>query len=824
MRGDNVLLRWVKDGKQHKEKLPYKPYFFVPVGVPPSLYDNAIEEDYKTLDGHPVEKIEFKTIKEAREFLDAPLENEPYGFTRFAYPFIFDNFPETIEYDPSKIRVGYLDIEVDSEGGFPDVEKADRAVTAITIRYKNRSFVFGMGEFESDDPEVFYIKCLTERQLLNTFLRTWRKLNLDVVSGYNVKLFDIPYLVNRIKNLMHQIQINKLSPWGVVKESKKLIMGRWYVLYDILGVSTLDFFDLYKKFAYIRTGQDSFKESRKLDYIAEKELGERKIDWHKDYSSLTDLYKNNHQLFIEYNIHDCYLVDKLNEKLKFIELVFAIAYDAHVNYNDALTSVLLWDVICYNHLMRRKIVPPKHPKKTETRVIMGAHVKEPKLGVYEWVVSLDLTSLYPSLIMQYNISPETYVGKTDDLTIDGLLEGKIIGGFDPTFVPAIAANGCMYKRTKQGFLPALMEKQFAKRAEYKSKMLELKKKRKNKETRLEIGRLDALQLSKKIQINSLYGALANPHFRYFNQDLAESITYSGQLAIRWAEKAVNEFLNEQFNTGGADYVIASDTDSLYLDCSDVLDLLLNVPMIDQIDKYTKNHIEPVIAKAYEELATYTNAYQNKMKMNREVIADRGIWTGAKRYVLNVWDDEGERYDEPKLKVIGMEAVRSDTPEISRNAILESLRIIMNDDEATLKEFVDGFKKKFLESSFEQISFPSGVSEVDGYFDDARLFKKGAPIHVKASIMYNKLLEDKHLTDKYELIYNGAKIRFCYLTTPNPVFAPVIASMGELPKEFGLDKYIDKETQFEKTFLTPLERITTVIGWHVRSKDSLEVFL
>jgi len=819
VRGDNILLRGIQDNKPFQEKVPYEPYFFSP---------GKKDGEYKTLYGEAVDKIDFGGIKEAKKWYDEN-KNEGtlsgvYGMERFEYVFIHDNCHKVIQYDPSLIRIGYLDIEVSTEGGFPDVDVAENTVTAISLRFRGKTWTVGLKDFESDDPKICYVKADSEKHLLKLFLKIWRKANLDVISGYNIEFFDLPYLVKRITVLFDRTEAKKLSPWDILMKKTLFMMGREHEVETPVGIAVLDFLTLYIKFAYTRQGQKSFKESKKLDYVANKELGEKKLDWKKDYSSLTDLYERNHQLYIEYNIHDCYLVDKLNEKLKFIELVFAIAYDAHVNYTDALGSVKLWDVICYNHLMNQKIVIPPAKKRESTRTIMGAYVKEPAPKMYEWIVSFDLTSLYPSLIMGYNISPETYKGKGHEYTVDEQLDGKFLGGFDPSDTPCVAANGHMYQKHTRGFLPAIMEDQFAMRVEYKKKMNEARKAG-NEQAAFNY---DALQLAKKIQLNSGYGALANPGFRYFDQDLAESITYSGQLAIRWTANKINEFLNNDFYTEDKDYVIASDTDSLYLNFAGLVNLtkaagLSKEDVITHIDNYIKVRIEPRLDKWYQELATYTNMYKQTLKMNREVIADKGIWVGKKRYILNVLDSEGYRYDKPQLKAIGIEAVRSDTPEICKKGIMHALDIIMNKDEPELKRFYAKFKQHYLSAPFELIATPTGVNNIELYYDDSKLYKKGAPIHVKAALQYNKLLHDKNLLDKYEIIYSGAKIKYCYLRTPNPAHTPVIASLGPLPEEFGLDSFVDRDTQFEKTFVEPLLRITNVINWRLEDVETIESF-
>jgi len=315
VRGDNILLRGIQDNKPFQEKVPYEPYYFLP----------AKDGKYKTLDGEAVDKIDFGGIREAKKWYDENKDTTKiYGMERFEYTFIHESCPKVIQYDPSLIRVGYLDIEVSTDGGFPDVEIAENIVTAISLRYRGKTWTVGLKDFESDDPEVCYVKAENEKHLLKLFLKIWRKANLDVVSGYNIEFFDLPYLINRITKLFDKNEAKKISPWDILMKRKLFMMGREHEVETPVGIAVLDFLTLYIKFAYTRQGQKSFKESKRLDYIANKELGEKKLDWKKDYLSLADLHERDHQLYIEYNIHDCYLVDKLQLLIQFIDKVAVV--------------------------------------------------------------------------------------------------------------------------------------------------------------------------------------------------------------------------------------------------------------------------------------------------------------------------------------------------------------------------------------------------------------------------------------------------------------------------------------------------------------------
>jgi len=535
---------------------------------------------------------------------------------------------------------------------------------------------------------------------------------------------------------------------------------------------------------------------------------------------------------IDYNIHDVTLIDMLEEKLKFIEQVIAFAYDAKVNYADTFTTVKPWDIIIHNYLMDRGIVVPQTTKNHYNGDLVGGYVKEPKLGLSRWVVSFDLNSLYPHLIMQYNISPETYVDRIDDgwPKIDELLKGDL-GNLQPEY--AYAANGTIYRKDKQGFLPALMEKMYNDRVEYKKKMIGAKKKLEalptnasSEERRLiqnDISKYHNLQLAKKIQLNSAYGALGNEWFRWFDFNLAEAITMSGQLSIRWIEKRMNEYLNKLLKTNNIDYVIASDTDSIYVNMEGLVNasgVTDENEIVDMIDKFCDQKIQKMIDTSYHKLAEYMSAYQQKMFMKRETIANKGIWRGKKMYILNAWDIEGVRFNEPQLKIQGIEAVRSSTPKACRTNIKNALEIIMNKDEQSIQKFIVDFKQKFMSLPFEDIAFPRGVKGLEKYSDRDSVYISGTPIHVKGSLLYNNFITKQNLSKKYRAIGEGDKIKFAYLKMPNPIHNTVISVPEELPDELGLQKYVDYDIQFQKTFLDPITSILDVIGWSARKRATL----
>jgi DNA polymerase elongation subunit (family B) len=818
--GNQILVRGYNNGKRFSDKVEYNP----------TLYLQSKDGDYRTLDGQSVAPVAQGTMRDATEFMKRyeDVDNfKVYGSTNFPYVYINEAYPGKVDYDPSQIKIANIDIEVGSENGFPEPASASEPITAITFKIDGHFYVFGCGEFNNYRDDVTYMQCRDENNLIMRFLEMWEQTSPDIVTGWNIQFFDIPYLNNRITRLMGENTAKRLSPFRRIGERTTTIHNKQQVAFDLVGIAILDYIELYKKFTY------SQQESFKLDHIAFLELGEKKLDY-SEVESLHQLYKTNFQKFIEYNIHDVELVDRIDAKMQLIDMALALAYDAKVNYTDVFTQVRMWDTLIHNELIEQKIVVPQNVRTPKDEQYAGAYVKDPIVGMHEWVVSFDLNSLYPHLIMQYNVSPETIVeGRHTSISIDNLLNNE----YQAQGEYCMAANGHYFKRDKQGFLPAMMQRMYDDRSLYKKKMIEAQKayeketdKERKREITNQISKYKNLQLAKKVQLNSAYGALGNQYFRFFDIRQAEAITLSGQLSIRWIEMKLNGYLNKLLKTEGIDYVIASDTDSVYVNLGPLVNMVYGSQtetkvetIVDFVNKACIEKFEPFIDKSYQELADYMNAFDQKMQMKREVIANKGIWTAKKRYILNVYDSEGVRFAEPKLKMMGIEAVKSSTPMSCREKIKESLKIVMNGNQQEFQDFVENFKQEFKTLPFEDIAFPRGVSELSKYKSSSELYIKGTPIHVRGAILFNSLLEKHKLTRKYQLIQDGDKTKFCYMKVPNPVQENVFSILSVLPKEFNLNKFIDYDLQFEKAYLEPLKTIVNTIGWTPERVSSLESF-
>lgn len=811
---DEILYRYIEDGERKQKRVKYQPYLFVPTKT---------KTPYRTIDNRPVEKKEFRNIGDARKYAkyQSDISNaEFFGLTNYIYTFLYDEYPGEVEYDASLINVGVIDIEVDTEGGFGSPETAEKEITAITIAYKDKYFVLGCGDYTPHIDNVHYWKCATERQLLERFIALWDSLDLDVVTGWNIGTFDIPYIVNRIIRILGEEEARKLSHWGIIEQRVVNIMGRDTQFYFPAGIAVLDYLDLYKKFSYKQ------QESYRLDNIAFEELGERKLDY-SEYENLFGLYKHNYQMFIEYNIKDTTLILRLDQKLKLLDLVYTLSYDSKVLFLDVYTSVRMWDVIIHNYLLDHRVVVPQIKAEQKTEQFIGAYVKEPIAGMHEWVASFDINSLYPNIIVQYNISPETYRGKyKTHFPLESIIAGELNIQDDlKERNLAMTANGCLWDRDFVGSLPVLVKKLYDDRVKYKKKMQEAEKenaKNPSKELENTISRYHNLQMATKIKLNSLYGAFGNAYFRWHKREFAEAVTTTGQLTIRWIENSINRYLNN-LNKTEKDYVIAVDTDGIYIRFKELLDTL-GVHDIDKFNAITTNKIEPFIEKQFEELFTYMNALDNRMVMKREVLADKGIWTGAKkRYILNMYDKEGVRYKEPKLKMMGIEAIKTSTPTACRKKIKETIQLIMQTDEATVMRYIQEFREEFQKQPFDEIAFPRSVKGLVKYADPVTVFSKGTPLHVSAALIYNDMIRKKGLEGKYPFIVDGDKIKFIYLTLPNPTKHHAIAAPSMLPKQFELEQFIDYETQFVKSYLDPLRVILDAIGWQTEKRVTLEDF-
>ena len=819
--GDNILYRGYENGQEVKYRDRIRPtLYFV-------TQDQRRESPYRTLDGRYAHPQKFDGARDAREFIqkyDAVDGIEVHGYERFVYQWISDKFKGSVNFDMSQMKIWTIDIEVACENGFPDVQASAEEMLCITMKNVNtkETITWGTREFSPADTEyrVFW----TEQEMLQNFHKWWVDNTPDVITGWNCNLYDIPYICRRMERVLGEKWMRSLSPWNKVDMREVVIKGRTNLAYEVAGVTILDYLDLYQKFTY------SNQESYRLDHIAYVELGQNKLD-HSQFENFKDFYTSDWQRFVEYNIQDVNLVDRLEDKMRLLELALTLAYDAKVNLSDVYSQVRMWDTLIYNDLKGRNIVVPPKISTQKDDKYAGAYVKEPVPGVYDWVVSFDLNSLYPHLIMQYNISPETLIDERfPSITVDKLLQEEVT----PNPKYCVCANGAQYRKDIHGFLPEIMQRIYDERKIFKKQMLAAKRDLENAKSPAEtetlqksVSRFNNIQMARKIQLNSAYGAIGNQYFRYYNLANAEAITLSGQVSIRWIENKMNAYLNKLLKTDDFDYVIASDTDSIYLNLGPLVETVFakreksSASIVGFLDKVCEVEFEKYIQNSYEALATYVNAYEQKMFMKRETIANKGIWTAKKRYILNAWDIEGVRFEKPKLKMMGIEAVKSSTPGACRTKIKEALEIMMSGTEDDLQKFVSNFRQQFEKMPLEDIAFPRGCNNIAKNSSPHSIYGKSCPIHVRGALLYNHYVKKHKLTHKFPLIQEGEKIKFLYLRKPNRINENVISFFQTLPQEFGLDKQVDYELQFQKSFLDPLKAILDTMGWHHEPQATLE---
>lgn len=818
--GGDILVRGIQNGRQVKTKVKYKPTLFV--------HCNSTDTKYRDIYNKPCIPVKFDDMWEAHSWKKENRQHsEILGMDDFAFAYLADQYPNDVPFDIDQIRIGIIDIEVTAPE-FPEPKLAKYQIDAITL-YDSIDDVYyswGLDSWSSRKSElpaeivdkVQYKCCPGEKELLSNFILHWLAKCPDVISGWNSDEFDLPYLYQRLNKVLGESSANRLSPWGIVQtRDKKDKFGGSKMVIDIYGVAALDYMALYKKFTYVN------RPFYKLGYIASVELGDDKLDYDGDLSKLAAA---DHQKYIDYNIKDVWLVKQFDEKLALFSQAIGMAYSARINFGDAFSPVKMWDAIIFNEVKKNHIVIPeqRHP---ERKSFEGAYVKEPIPGFYRWVISFDLTSLHPMLMNQYNISPETIRGLVPHVHIDDYVYGRAVIS-DPEF--ATAANGMQYTKEFKGVIPIVALNVFNTRLKHKALQQEFKKKMlacgdpvKKAEYKKQMGLHYVKQMAAKRQINSLYGSLGSPYFRYYNINNAEAVTVSSQLVNRWIERYINEYLNsilpEQKSRS-----VAGDTDSNYFTFDDVVKHFpafknkSDAEIVEMLDQFSEKRIIPVINKACEDLAKYMNAYDNFMSMKREAIASTAFWTAKKRYAMDVWDMEGARYKSPEIKITGLETVKASTPRFCVPALEECVRIILREDNDALFRHIDKFEKEFRTRDYREIAANTAVNNIAKYSDKEGNPIKGCPMNVRAALAYNKVATNK--------IKDGDKVGLLKLKQPNKFRTPVFAYTSD-----GLEgdlkdlvvAAIDYSELYDKVFMAPLELMTKAIGWKAEDTNDLSSF-
>jgi DNA polymerase elongation subunit (family B) len=817
--GNTILYRGYNNHAKriYKRDTEFKPVFFT---------ETTKQSQWKSLDGRNIGPVIQPSMRDAKEWLERNKNvsgKKVFGNAKYLQQYITHKFPREIEFRREFIDVGTFDIETEYDDGFPEPAEASQRILSITYKSSKSKLyhVWGYGEFDTEKSliqPVRYYRCRDEVSLLTKFIDFWSDPDKtpDVITGWNTRFFDVPYLINRTQKVLSLDACKRFSPWKMIDHREITRKGKTQIAYDIKGIEQLDYLELFQKFGYSYGAQESYK----LDHIAYVVLGEKKLSY-EEAGSLKNLYKQDFQKYIDYNMKDVELVDRLEDKMGLITLAMTMAYRGGVNYSETFGVTSIWESIIYRKLLSEKRVPHVSNGEVTKTKFAGGFVKDPQVGIHDWVVSFDLNSLYPNIIVQWNMSPETLVSGIEKSGVDHYMDAEPYKGPN-----CVAANGSTYTHKMDGVIPNIIIDYYADRKLIKKQMLEAEsayQKQKTIELEKEINTLNNQQMAIKILMNSLYGALGNQYFKYFDLRLAEGVTLTGQLAIQWAERTVNEYMNEVLKTNDIDYVIAIDTDSLYVNFGPLVKKFAPKNPVNFLDMICTQKFEPAIAKSYEKLYKNMNCHKPRMEMGREVIADRGIWTAKKRYILNVHNNEGVQYTEPKLKIMGIEAIKSSTPEICRDKFKEIFKILVSGTEEQAQEYIRKFKESFKQLPPEQVAFPRGVGIITAWSSKQTIYKKSCPIHIRGTLLYNKYIKEGKLTKKYELATNASRVKFCYLKLPNPIQENVISFPEVLPEEFKLHRYIDYDKQFEKSFVEPLRLILDAIEWTSEPQATLDEF-
>ena len=751
---------------------------------------------------------------------------------------LVDNYTDSDEVSTGH-RTMIIDIEVEVTEGFPDIKKAENRVTAIGFNdpLTDEYFCYVLdtkNKLKLDDTKIStngneITKSFTdEYDLLNAFFMKYMKIKPTILTGWNVEFFDVPYLYNRACNVVGKNVANLLSPVMSVQWSD-FGGGK----YKIAGVSILDYLILYKKFTF------SEKSSYRLDNIGSIEVGEKKIEYE---GTLNDLYDNDIDKFVQYNLQDVKLVKKLDNKLDFIEIARGIAHLGHVPYEDVFMSSRYLEGAILTYLKKQNIIAPNKPKKsnkTSDDKFVGAYVQEPKKGKHNWVFDLDITSMYPSCIMSLNISPETKIGKLEGWSPEEFIRGvnktytvtnneTELGRFTNTELKdylenrsiGVATNGVMYRTDKDGLLPALLRKWFDERVEYRK----LSKKFHEEGNKEQSDYFDRRQYLQKIILNSLYGVLGLPVFRFYDLDNAEAVTYTGQSLIKFTKKIANNFYNKELGDD-TDHCIYIDTDSVFYSATPLVQKRFPSVNIGDEDKMSKailniaDEVQLYLNNSYDYFGKkFCNLDKHRFDIKQEVIAKSGLFVTKKRYGLKIINDNGKKVN--KLMVKGLDTVRSSFPTAMRDMLSKLLEdILMDVPKEQLDKFILNFKNSMKLMDFDKIANPTGVKKVTKYKVKGgaifKSYKLGTPIHVKSALFYNDMLKHLKISRRYTPIHNGEKIKWVYLKN-NPLGLDTIGYKGhEDPPEIisFIKQFINPEKLYKQTLHKKIMMFYEALGWN-----------
>jgi len=845
---DTIYHRYLENGSRHEEYIDFKPFCGI---VSPSVSESSI----KTLYDKPLELKQFDSITNFKKWAR---DNEDYidiyGNIRPEYMFLASTYHTEIPIQWDQMRIDNFDIEVLREDGFPDAEIADWPVTAITIQdvVKKTYTTFGFNNYKNHNKEnVDYIHCDNEKDLLRQYIDYCVERRPDILTGWNIINFDIPYMVNRIKKVLGKLWANKISPINKLKaRTYKDAFDNEVNTYDIMG-TVIYYMELYAKFNF------EPRDGKSLEVIAQAELGKGKLDYKAgDNTSLTDLYHNDFQTYIDYNIKDCELVGLIDDKRQYLRLAVNLTYMAKCLFTDVMGTVGIWDAYLYNILLQKKILCP--PRKTNIKSSFpGGWVEKPHKGLNGMNMVFDIASSYPNSIISYNISNETimefsalpkelqvladsirpkysdkeFIWMINDNTFDvNWLEENVkplLQKYDLCMTPW----GEFFRRDKLGFIPEVVDEIFKSRKKTKSLMKTIDF------SSNEYNALDSKQLAFKTLMNSLYGAMSNIWFRYFDIRMAGSITSAGQASVKGSAKYIKDEIQGLVS-------LYTDTDSIFLDFQPLIDKRFKNKehtFIDDHDfcmKLSSMLVEPKLVEFFERLTKGLNTHSNTLIMESEVLADAWISVEKKKYSMRIINDEGEEFfnretlelgkwnfdktkfevGKVKLKTKGLSLIQSTTPQFTRAKLKQSLELIFQfRDEQMIKDKFKEWKDEFMTLPFEELSMPRSVSTFNKYVEGAT----GAQAHVRSAIAFNKALIDMKLDLDYQPINQGDKIRYAYIKVPNIFGIEVMAIKDKMPERINNNISIDWDIQWEKCFTSQLQKIFETIGWNM-SEDNISL--
>jgi DNA polymerase elongation subunit (family B) len=818
------------NGKKQREVVEFQPILGYKVNE---------ESDWKDIYGNNLKTIRFQNIAEAKDWIK---ENKNmfdiYGDINPHLAFITEHYKGEIPPQREVMNIYNFDIEcVSSSGGFPKPENDGDFISAITFQNMNTNqyFIFGLKPYNNTVSNTEYILCSSEENLLEQIIDFFNRQDIDVLSGWNISGFDIPYLVKRINKILGEDAANRLSPDKRLFHGHATINKRQTEVYRIQGISTLDYLVLYQKFTYDN------KDSYSLDNISSLELSNQKLEYKTEYESLNQLYEQNHQLYIEYNQKDVELVYLLDQKLKFIDIAINYAYMMKCDLESIFGTVTPWDANLYNVLYHKNILcPPKKVQRAED--YEGGYVLDPVRGLHRWVTVYDIVSSYPNQLISSNMGPETivpewYINKHDDLKairksffgVEACLDIDRLEKIKPILEKhnlSYTCNGQFFYKDKQSFIASVVSEVFQKRVEIK-KQIKLTKNKQEKEL------LESKSQITKIAINSCYGFLGCNFSRYYDTRIAEAITLQGQLCAR----GVNTYLEKQNPMISWVY---QDTDSGFFNLEKVVNKKYNnnVPysqtVVDFILKYQKKVLEPCVDEYVQRLGSAINVNKMTIEIEHECIADKSIFVEKKLYLMRQVYKEGVNLvDKPKFKIKGLAVIKTAAyPAFVREAMKKIIEVMVDtEDNKRCMEMIQEFKKIFYKCSFAQISKPTSINLIgnrtqpDGSVIQIPLTLKtsGLPLQARAALIYNQALVEHKLHNKYQPIASGSKMRYIYIKQPNIFGSKVFGCPEKVPKEFEGKFEIDYDEQWKVLFMKPMTIVMDSIGFNFEKKIDMNSF-